>query len=42
MPTLLDTHAWVWWVSVDRRLSRSALDLTSPKEFESLVAPFLR
>lgn len=24
MPTLLDTHAWVWWVSEDRRLSRSA------------------
>ena len=25
MPTLLDTHAWVWWVTGDRRLSRSAL-----------------
>ncbi len=25
MPTLLDTHAWVWWVTADRRLSRSAL-----------------
>jgi PIN domain nuclease of toxin-antitoxin system len=24
MPTLLDTHAWVWWVTEDRRLSRSA------------------
>ena len=24
MPTLLDTHAWIWWVSEDRRLSRSA------------------
>jgi PIN domain nuclease of toxin-antitoxin system len=24
MPTLLDTHAWVWWVSEDRRLSTSA------------------
>ncbi|OFW38165.1 MAG: hypothetical protein A3J29_23425 [Acidobacteria bacterium RIFCSPLOWO2_12_FULL_67_14b] len=24
MPTLLDTHAWVWWVSDDRRLSRPA------------------
>jgi len=24
MPTLLDTHAWVWWVSEDRRLSRPA------------------
>ena len=24
MPTLLDTHAWVWWVTSDRRLSRLA------------------
>lgn len=24
MPTLLDTHAWVWWVTRDKRLSRSA------------------
>jgi PIN domain nuclease of toxin-antitoxin system len=24
MPTLLDTHAWVWWVTEDRRLSRAA------------------
>jgi PIN domain nuclease of toxin-antitoxin system len=24
MPTLLDTHAWVWWVTEDRRLSASA------------------
>lgn len=24
MLTLLDTHAWVWWVTDDRRLSRSA------------------
>lgn len=24
MPTLLDTHAWVWWVSEDSRLSRTA------------------
>ena len=24
MPTLLDTHAWVWWVTRDRRLSRHA------------------
>jgi PIN domain nuclease of toxin-antitoxin system len=24
MPTLLDTHAWIWWVSEDRRLSRQA------------------
>jgi PIN domain nuclease of toxin-antitoxin system len=24
MPTLLDTHAWIWWVTRDRRLSRAA------------------
>jgi PIN domain nuclease of toxin-antitoxin system len=24
MPILLDTHAWVWWVTKDRRLSRKA------------------
>jgi PIN domain nuclease of toxin-antitoxin system len=24
MRTLLDTHAWVWWVTEDRRLSRRA------------------
>lgn len=24
MPILLDTHAWMWWVSGDRRLSKRA------------------
>jgi PIN domain nuclease of toxin-antitoxin system len=24
MPIVLDTHAWIWWVSKDRRLSRRA------------------
>ena len=24
MPTLLDTHAWIWWVAEDRRLSLEA------------------
>jgi len=24
MPTFLDTHAWVWWVTEDRRLSANA------------------
>lgn len=24
MPTVLDTHAWIWWVTEDRRLSLSA------------------
>ena len=27
MPTLLDTHAWVWWVTDDRRLSTRAKSL---------------
>jgi len=25
MPIFLDTHAWVWWVTADRRLSKRAL-----------------
>ncbi|MBY0494557.1 MAG: type II toxin-antitoxin system VapC family toxin [Cyanobacteria bacterium] len=24
MPSVLDTHAWIWWVDGDRRLSRRA------------------
>ena len=24
MPTFLDTHVWMWWVTQDRRLSRRA------------------
>lgn len=24
MPTVLDTHVWLWWVTEDRRLSRKA------------------
>ena len=24
MPILLDTHAWIWWVTDDRRLSKTA------------------
>ena len=24
MPTVLDTHTWMWWVNGDRRLSRRA------------------
>ena len=27
MPIVLDTHAWIWWVTEDRRLSRRALRL---------------
>src|SRR5262252_808494 len=26
MPIVLDTHAWVWWVTEDRRLSRRAAE----------------
>src|SRR5262249_11154203 len=26
-PTLLDTHAWIWWVTDDRRLSAKARSL---------------
>ncbi len=34
MPTVLDTHTWVWWVTDDRRLSRrarSAIDKALPR-----------
>jgi PIN domain nuclease of toxin-antitoxin system len=34
MPTLLDTHAWVWWVTHDRRLSpiaRRAIERSQAK-----------
>lgn len=34
MPTVLDTHAWMWWVNGDRRLSRRArttIDRASPR-----------
>lgn len=24
MPSVLDTHAWIWWVTSDRRLSKRA------------------
>jgi PIN domain nuclease of toxin-antitoxin system len=29
MRTLLDTHAWVWWVTEDRRLSKRAKAATT-------------
>ena len=25
MPTLLDTHTWIWWVTADKRLAKRAL-----------------
>src|SRR5688572_10148906 len=24
MPTLIDTHVWIWWLTEDRRLSKRA------------------
>jgi PIN domain nuclease of toxin-antitoxin system len=39
MPTLLDTHAWVWWVTEDRRLSavaRRAIERSQAKDDLSL------
>ena len=43
MPTLLDTHAWVWWVTEDERLSRRAAtairrSLTDDSLFLSLIS----
>jgi PIN domain nuclease of toxin-antitoxin system len=43
MPTLLDTHAWVWWVTEDKRLSRPAAtairrSLTNNSLFLSLIS----
>ena len=43
MPTLLDTHAWVWGVTEDQRLSRPAAtairrSLTSDSLFLSLIS----
>jgi PIN domain nuclease of toxin-antitoxin system len=31
MPTLLDTHAWVWWLTEDRRLSTRARSLIATR-----------
>jgi PIN domain nuclease of toxin-antitoxin system len=39
MPTLLDTHAWVWWVTEDRRVSavaRRAIERSQAKDNLSL------
>ena len=35
MLTFLDTHAWIWWVTKDRRLSvkaRSLIETSAPKQ----------
>ena len=34
MPTLLDTHAWVWWVTEDRRLSTRARSVITASQAE--------
>lgn len=31
MPTLLDTHAWVWWLTEDRRLSKQARSMIASR-----------
>jgi PIN domain nuclease of toxin-antitoxin system len=37
MPTVLDTHAWVWWVTEDSRLSRKAkVEIAKATENEDL------
>jgi PIN domain nuclease of toxin-antitoxin system len=37
MPTLLDTHAWLWWVSEDRRLSpRARTTIAKSQQNETL------
>jgi PIN domain nuclease of toxin-antitoxin system len=35
MPTLLDTHAWLWWVSDDRRLSTKAKSTIAKSQREA-------
>ena len=34
MPTLLDTHTWLWWVTEDRRLSKRAAKAIASSERE--------
>lgn len=42
MPTLLDTHAWLWWVTEDRRLSkRAAAAIAAGLRNESLWLSFI-
>ena len=42
MLTLLDTHAWVWWVTGDQRLSRSAKRLVDrASRRDALVVSFI-
>ena len=38
MLTLLDTHAWVWWVTGDRRLSRLAARRIARSEANGTLA----
>jgi PIN domain nuclease of toxin-antitoxin system len=37
MPTLLDTHAWLWWVSEDRRLSARARTTIAKSQKDEMV-----
>lgn len=38
MPRLLDTHAWIWWVTEDSRLSRKAkAEITLAAEDKDLL-----
>ena len=37
MPTLLDTHAWLWWVTEDRRLSKRAGDTIAKAQGEETL-----
>jgi PIN domain nuclease of toxin-antitoxin system len=34
MPALLDTHAWVWWLTEDRRLSARAKSIIAKRSAE--------
>ena len=37
MPTLLDTHTWLWWVTEDRRLSKRAAKAIASSERENAL-----
>ena len=36
MPTLLDTHAWVWWVHGDARLSEEHREMLDARAVEGI------
>ena len=39
MATLLDTHAWLWWVTEDRRLSKRAAETIARSQRNWSVLP---